>query len=133
MLLLDASVPAPIKDALRHLQVDVEHADDHIRPGGHADEEIVALAKRLNAIVVAVDLDFTTRKQLFLDMAAQGITVAVLRGGSGPPMDVLAEMILYYRDFFYSQHDLEPSVISVKRPSARARALRTIQFDKIKD
>lgn len=95
MLLFDASVPRPIADALSLLKVELAYLTDRL-PGNARDEEVVELAKAENAIIVTLDLDFTTRKQLFLDMAAKGVTVVVIRPPKGALMDQVAEIILWH-------------------------------------
>ncbi len=117
---------------MKLLNVEATHLSEHL-PGNAPDEQVVEKARELAAIVVAQDLDFTTRKQLFLDMAAKGVSVVVLRPPKGAQMDQLAELILYYRQTFYDVRDHEgPIVISVKRPALRARRLSSIDFQRIK-
>lgn len=85
------------------------------------------------AILVALDLDFQTRKQLFLDMADKGITVAVIRPPRQAKMYEIAEILLWHFRKFYEVHDLQgPSAISVKQPTLKARALRTIEFSRLR-
>jgi uncharacterized protein DUF5615 len=131
LLLLDASVPKPIARALNLLNVAAEHATDFL-PDNASDEEIVKAAAERQAILITLDNDFQAKKQLFLDIAARGITVAVIRPPKGAKMDVIAEIILWSYRKFYEIHDLQgPSAITVRQPTMKARAYKTIEFGRI--
>lgn len=93
---------------------------------------MIALAQAEKAILVTLDLDFTTRKEWFLDMASRGVSVVVLRppkGGS--QMDQLAEIILWHHRSWPALCASGPVVISVKRPSQRARHIGSMEFERI--
>jgi hypothetical protein len=130
LLLLDENVPKPITDALNALGVAATHLLDRLKAGAD-DFEVIALAQSLGAIIVTLDTDFTTRKAWFLDMAARGVSVVVLRPRKGAHMDQLAEMILWHHRAWPGICSAGPVVISVKVPTQRARQMALIEFDRI--
>lgn len=118
-------------EALTRLGVPSIHVTDRLKAGAD-DFEVIALAQSEDAILVTLDLDFTTRKEWFLDMASRGVSVVVLRppkGGS--QMDQIAEIILWHHRSWPSICAAGPVVISVKRPSQRARQLGSMDFERI--
>ena len=131
MLLLDECVPRPIAEALTTLGVASIHVTDRLKAGAD-DFQVLELAQSEDAILVTLDLDFTTRKAWFLDMAARGVSVVVLRPPKGgAQMDQLAEIILWHQRSWPGICAAGPVVISVKRPSQSARRLARIDFQKV--
>lgn len=130
MLLLDENLPREISTALNTLDVSSNHVLDHLAPGA-TDFQVLELAQRLGAILVTSDLDFTTRKAWFLDMAARGVSVVVLRPPKGARIDQLAEMILWHHRAWPDIVAITPTVISVKVPTQRARQLALIDFERV--
>lgn len=101
-------------------------------PDNASDDQIVQAAAERQAILVTLDNDFQSKKHLFLDIAARGITVAVIRPPKHAKMDVIAEIILWSYRKFYEIHDVQgPSAITVKQPTMKARAYRTIEFGRV--
>lgn len=127
MILLDECIQNEICAAMRLLDIgatDVRHEGLQ----GTDDADLVAAAKRLDAVFVTYDLDFTTRP-LFAAMAAAGICVVLIRRSKLWDYAEVAEAILRYRRQWLEQCGDQPTIISCSlRNGCRARRVSELPY-----
>lgn len=124
MLLFNKCIPEEVCGAMRLLEV---NCTDVRREGlsTSTDETLVAVARRLGAMFVTLDLDFTARA-LMAAMAAAGICVVLLRPPKGYDLAQLAEIILKHMRGWAGLCGTEPTIISCNLRGSRARPLGDI-------
>jgi predicted nuclease of predicted toxin-antitoxin system len=124
MLLFDECIPAEVICALKTLEV----ASTDVRAlGGHrtADKKLVAVAKKLSAIFVTFDLDFTTAP-LLEAMAREGVCVVMIRRPKGADLAQIAEIILRHMRTWSALCGDEPTIISCNHRQSRARPVASL-------
>ena len=127
MILLDECIQEEICAALRLLDIgatDVRYEQLQ----GSSDKDLVAATRRLRAIFVTYDLDFTTRP-LVAAMSEEGICVVLIRRSKDADLAEVAEAILRYRKQWPDQCGTEPTIISCSlRRGCRPRRVSDLPY-----
>jgi predicted nuclease of predicted toxin-antitoxin system len=126
LLLFDECIPEEVCSAIRVLQVpstDVR-AESLV---GATDEHLVGVARRLSAIFVTYDLDFTTRP-IYAAMVKQGVCVVLLRRPKGADLATTAEMILRFMRQWPDDCASEAVIISCTTRGCRVRKLSDLPY-----
>lgn len=126
MLFFDENISARVTFVMRALFVP---SSDVRRLGRHraSDADLVRETKRLNAIFVTYDLDFTS-KPLFAAMAKEGICVVLIRRPKGADLAKTAEIILRNYRKWPDLCGKEPAIISCSIRGNRLMRLRDLPF-----
>ncbi len=131
-LLCDADIPARVVDSIRALNIPAIPLKDI--PGAVEDDErVVEIAHSFDAIIVAIDKDYTTRRPLFAAMVERGSRVVILRPPKCLPnetMETIATLILDNHRQWQVLLDSEPGVISCNKYGNRLRKLRDLPWYK---
>jgi hypothetical protein len=122
--LFDECIPPEVVTALATLGLPVQSVQGL---GAHRtiDEELPAIARKLDAIFVTYDLDFTTQVVLAA-MARAGVCAVMIRRPKGADLADTAEIILKHRKAWPGQCGDEPSIISCNLSRSRRRALSSL-------
>lgn len=126
MLLFDECIQEPICAAMKTLGV--ESTD--VRTEGlqrSKDDQLVAVAKRLGAIFVTYDLDFTSQA-LTAAMAREGICAVMIRRPKNSDYALVAEIILRYMRGWPELCGTGSVVISCNIRGSRARAIADLPW-----
>lgn len=94
---------------------------------GASDSQLVSATKRLGAIFVTYDLDFTS-KPLFAAMAREGICVVLIRRPKGADLAHTAEIILRNMRRWPSQCGELPTIISCSLQGCRSRPVADLPW-----
>jgi len=131
-LLCDADVPSQVIDVIRALRIPVQSIRDI--PGAISDDQrIIEVAETFNAIVVALDKDYTTSRPLFAAMVERGSRVVILRFPKCDPTEIvekLAILVLDNHREWQSLLEAEPGVVSCSHNGNRLRRLRDFPWFK---
>ena len=124
MLLFDECIPAEVCHAVRILEI---ASTDVRREGlvGAGDKPLVAVAKRLGAIFVTYDLDFTSLP-LYAAMAAEGVCVVLIRRPRLADLAHTAEIILRNMRQWPTDCADAPTIISCNLRGCRVRRVAEI-------
>jgi hypothetical protein len=127
LLFFDECIPARVTFAMRALYIG---STDVRRAGlrGASDEVLASECKKLGAIFVTYDFDFTSTP-LFAAMATEGICAVLLRRPKRADLAITAEIIVRN---FRRWPDLcghEPTIISCTVRGCRARPLRELPYN----
>jgi predicted nuclease of predicted toxin-antitoxin system len=131
-LLCDADVPAQVIEVIRALRIPVQSIMDI--PGAIQDDQrVIDVAKTFDAIIIALDKDYTTSKPLFAAMVEQGSRVVILRFPKCKPNEIvekLAILILENHRQWQNLLDAEPGVVSCSQNGNRLKRLRDFPWFK---
>jgi len=124
-LLCDADIPSQVIDVIRALRIPVQSIKDI--PGAVSDDQrVIEVAETFDAIVVALDKDYTTSKPLFAAMVERGSRVVILRFPKCKPNEIiekLAMLVLDNHREWQNLLDAEPGVISCSQNGNRLKRL----------
>lgn len=131
-LLCDADVPTQVIEVIRALRIPVQSIKDI--PGAISDDEkVVEVAHTFDAIIIALDKDYTTNKPLFAAMVERGSRVVVLRFPKCKPDEVvekIAMLILKNHREWQDILDTEPGVVSCSQNGNRLKRLKDFPWFK---
>ena len=131
-LLCDADVPSQVIDVIRALRIPVQSIKDI--PGAIPDDrKVIEVAQTFDAIVVALDKDYTTNRPLFAAMVERGSRVVILRFPKCKPNEIiekLAMLVLDNHREWLNLLDAEPGVVSCSQNGNRLKRLRDFPWFK---
>lgn len=131
-LLCDADIPSQVIEVIRALRIPVQSIKDI--PGAVSDDQrVIEVAQTFDAIVVALDRDYTTSKPLFAAMVERGSRVVILRLPKCKPNETIERLAMLvlgnYREW-ESLLDPEPGVVSCSQNGNRLKRLRDFPWFK---
>ena len=131
-LLCDADVPDPVINALAALRIPALSVN---RIPGTADDDkkVVDVAHTLDAIIVALDRDYTAEQPLFAAMIEKGSRVVRIRLPKCAPYEIVERitimMVNNYRQWQELLND-KPGIVSCTRAGNRFRTLKDFPWYK---
>lgn len=131
-LLCDGDIPSRVVDSIRALNIAAIPVRDI--PGVVEDDKrVVEIAHSFDAIIVAIDRDYTTRQPLFAAMVALGSRIVILRPPKCVPketMETIARLILDNHRRWQVLLDSEPGIVSCNKYGNRLRKLKDFPWYK---
>lgn len=131
-LLCDADIPSQVIDVIRALRIPVQSIKDI--PGAVSDDQrVIEVAETFDAIVVALDKDYTTNKPLFAAMVERGSRVVILRFPKCSPNEIIEKLAMLVLDNHREWQSLlaaEPGVVSCSQNGNRLKRLRDFPWFK---
>lgn len=125
-LLCDADIPSQVIEVIRALRIPVQSIKDI--PGAISDDQkVIQVGETFDAIVVALDKDYTTSRPLFAAMVERGSRVVILRFPKCEPNEIvekLATLVLDNHREWQNLLDAEPGVVSCSQNGNRLKRLR---------
>lgn len=125
-LLCDADIPPTVVESIHALGIPIISIKDI--PGAIQDDsKVIEISQTFDAIIVALDKDYTTSRPLFAAMVERNARVVILRPPKCQPnetREILAKLILDNHRQWQKLLDPEPGVISCNKYKNRLRKLK---------